>query len=316
MRLLTSIAIACCLIAACQSKDNRANQEAKVRIWGRDLPTPEAEKRAQEQLDPTRLDDPSTRHRIIEMPFEEVVARMGFVEYHGLAKIEVSGRNTISVVEDSVIRQGLHGSFQIVQRDGNGNELRQGIYDNGVYYLSNAGGKMRVEGMVRDRHLIFREEAWQPLRIFLGYYGPRLGLEKVGAAEMNGRTAIEYKLLLQDGPAIVPSPSGDTPKKPKSLKGRLWIDSTTAVPVKADFTGVLDVQAGDAGEPGRISVGLEFTMRMIEGEEIKPKSFVPTITRHPVDLDPLVFLDGGIRTSTIIGGGKRAAPKASEEDDE
>lgn len=315
MRAAAKLLIAIALLApACTSKSKEANQEAKARIWGRDEPPPEVEAKAAEQLDPTVLDaDPAVRDRVLQMRFDEVVARLGIVEYHGLAKIEVErGKQRLVVIEDSIIRQGLHGSFQVIQRDEKGAELRQGIWNNGVFYLSNAGGKMRVEGMTKDRHLILRDEAWQPLRVFSGYFGPRFGLRKAGTGQVAGRSAIKYELVLLDGPEKIESTSGDAAKKPRSLDGTLLIDTERGVPLKGELNGTLEVpplEGAEGSEAGRITVSLQFELKTIEGEEIKPKSFIPTIERHPVDLAPLAFLDGGIRTSTVIGGPKKTRPK-------
>ncbi|MCC7384019.1 MAG: hypothetical protein IT384_19410 [Deltaproteobacteria bacterium] len=294
--------------AACSKSDEAANQAAKRRIWGREEPPPELEARAKEPIDATLLDgDPKARARVLEMKFDEVVARLGFVEYHGLARIEISrGRQSFKVVEDSVIRHGLHGSFQVVQRDGDGNPLREGLFNNGVFYLANAGGKMRIEGMVKDRHLKMREESWEPLRVFTAYYGPRLALKEAGTAEVEHRPGVKYTFGLADGPEIVPDPGGDSPKKPVKIEGSLVVDRDTGVPLKATLTGKLEVPASGDAESGQLEISLDFTLRNIEGAEIKPKKFVPTIARHPTDLEPLAFLDGGTRTSTIIGGPKAA----------
>jgi hypothetical protein len=301
------------LLAACSSPEKAANEAAKRRIWGREDPPKEVEAKAAEPLDPTLLDgDAKVRARIVEMRFDEIVARLQTtLEYRGIARIDVGrGKQRFAIAEDTTIRTGLHGSFQVLQRDGEGAELRQGIYNNGVFYFANGGGKMRVEGIVHDRAFAFREEAWQPLRTFAAYYGPRFGLAHAGTADVDHRGAVKYRVTLAEGPETIPGGPGDTPKKPKTLEGTLWFDAKTAVPLKGDLKGELESEpAGkDGGEPGKVNFSLEFSIRTIEGDEIKPKRFIPTIERHPTDLEPLLFLDGGIRTSTVIGGGRPHKP--------
>ncbi|MFO0723419.1 MAG: hypothetical protein U1E65_06545 [Myxococcota bacterium] len=306
---------------ACTSKESEANQRAKQRIWGRDAPVAEVEAKAKEKIDTDRLSDPTERTRALSMSFEEVVAREGIVEYHGIAHIEVTHGQRMSVVEDSLIRQGLFGSFQLIQRDGEGAELRQGIYNNGVFFLSNGGGKMRVEGMVRDRAKEMREELYEPLRVFSGYFGPRFGLVRQKTTELDLKSAVVYEVALLEGPAVVESKNGDAAKSPKSLKGTIIFDQKTGVPLKVELDGLLEVPGakdkdGKTSEPGRIEVHLESTMKTIEGADLKPEKFIPTITRHATDPEPLGFLDGGTHTSTIIGGRRKAAPPPEPESEE
>jgi hypothetical protein len=248
-----------------------------------------------------------------------------------MAHLKLSKSRSLDVMEESLIQQGLHGGFRVMQLDKDGNPTREAIFHNSVLYIRNGGGQMRVQGMTADQHLVIRDEAWQPLRVFSGYYGERFGLEKQGMTSANGRSAIKYKLVLLPGPDLIKvEGSIDGPKKPKSLRGTLWVDAETSVPIKADFDGELDAPTElpdggvDKGEPGHIELGLQFDLKSIEGREIKPGSYVPTIKRHPTDLEPLGFLDGGTRTSTIIGGPQKGAEKAAkpkgeeegEEDDE
>ena len=322
MRPLLALSLVCLgLSFGCTSKESAANQRAKQRIWGRDEPTSELEAKAKEAIDTERLSDPALKAKVLGMSFEEIVAREGIVEYHGLARIEVSHGQRMTVVEDSTIRQGLFGSFQMIQRDSEGSELRQGIDNNGVFFYSNGGGKMRVEGMVRDRAKQMREELWEPLRVFTGYFGPRLGLSRVRTTEIDLKTAVVYDLVLLEGPAVVPAKNEDAPKAPKSLKGSIAFDQKTGVPLKIELDGLLEVPPPEAskdpkapppGEPGQIEVHLEASLRTIEGADLKPEKFIPTITRHTTDPDPLGFLDGGTHTSTIIGGKKRQPPPEPE----
>jgi hypothetical protein len=94
-------------------------------------------------------------------------------------------------------------------------------------------------------------------------------------------------------------------KKPISLKGNLYIDDGTGVPVKANLKGNLEIppeKEGAGEKPGNLDLTLAFDVKPVEGVEIKPKEFVPEIKRREVDLDPLAFLEGETRTSTVIGG--------------
>jgi hypothetical protein len=292
------------VLGACSNDKPGIDREAK-RLWGRDRLAEEVEKKAKETIDPYVLaENEDLRKRVLTMTFEEVVARIGFIEYKGVAKFDLaSGGNSLSIVEDTAIQHGLHGSFRVLQKDGDGEITREIIYDNAVLFVRNGGGEMRVQGIIKDQHLTVRDEAWQPLRVYTNYYGPRLALKKVGAATAEGRSAARYKFALQPGADLVEVP-GQGAKRPIDLSGDLYVDEQTGVPLKVSLRGTLEVPSKKGDKAGRLELALDFGIHQIEGVEIKPKSFVPTIRRHPVDLEPLAFLDGGVRTSTVIGGKK------------
>ncbi|MCB9655373.1 MAG: hypothetical protein H6729_14735, partial [Deltaproteobacteria bacterium] len=147
---------------------------------------------------------------------------------------------------------------------------------------------------------------WQPLRVYTRYFGESLRLEEAGTEVINERSAVRYRLALGEGAGPVEVAGSDGPKTPVSLSGTLWVDEKTGTPIKSSLEGVLDVPLKDAATPAKLTLGLETSVALIEGVDIKPTEFEPTITRHPVDLDPLSFLKGGTRTSTVIGGGNRA----------
>jgi hypothetical protein len=296
------------VLVACPKKRDDA-QAAKARIFGKDLPTPALEKRAAEPIDARGLaSDPALARRALTMSWEELVARLGVVEYRGVAKLDVArGRPGFAVTEDSLITQGLAGSFRVHQKDAEGRDLREGYYNNGVFFFSNGGGEMRVEGLVRDRATALREEVWSPLATFLRYYGPRAGLAPAGEVAVAGRAGVKYQLVLVEGPAVVDAQDGDAPKSPKKLEGYVVFDADKGAPLEAKLSGELDVAPTGSGEPGKLALSLSMRVSPVEALDLRPKTFVPTIERHPLEPQPLAFLDGGTRTSTVIGGKRPAA---------
>jgi hypothetical protein len=295
-----------CGVAACSNAGRSEKDKQSRRLWGRDRLAQEVEVRAKETIDPYQLEtDEKARRRVLAMDFEEVVARMGFVEYKGIGRFELSSHDkTIEVVEDTTIQHGLHGTFRVLQLDKDGDIAREVIYNNGILFVRNGGGDMRVQGIIKDQHLAVRDEAWQPLRTFTGYFGQRCGLKKVGSATAQGRNAAKYAFHLLPGPDLITLKGTDGAKKPVSLVGDLFVDEQTGIPIKANFKGVLEIPSAKGESSGKLSLQLNYTLKATAGDEIKPKSFVPTIKRHPVDLEPLAFLDGGTQTSTVIGGKK------------
>jgi len=313
--------IAAFLLCGCPAKKDDA-QAAKQRIFGKDAPEPALEKRAKEPLDARGLaSDATLARRAIGMSWEEVVARLGVVEYRGVAKIDVSrGRPGFSVTEQGVITQGLAGSFHVAQRDNDDQPLREAYYNNGIFFFSSGGGQMRVEGLIRDRPRAMREEVWSPLSTFTQYYGARLGLAPGGEVTVGGRAGVKYQLVLVTGPETIEGTDGDAPKSPKVLKGFIVFDAEKGAPIKAEITGELDVPGGEGGkaaaEPGKIALTLQMEVKQVEALDLKPKAFIPGIERHPLEPDPLAFLDGGTRSSTVIGGKKKvAAPVEPEPED-
>lgn len=311
LAIASAAALGC---AACSGSGESAADQANRRLWGRDSITAAAEQRAKEAIDPYVLDtDPVLRQRVLSMDFEELVQRLGHLEYKGVARFDLSaGEQKLGVVEDTTIQHGLHGSFRVLQLDGDGQLTRETIYNNGVFYVRNGGGEMRVQGIIKDQHLTIRDEAWQPLRVYTRYFGERLALTKVGSATTDGRNAARYKLGLGPGAELITVPDIEGAKKPLELSGELFLDEATGAPIKCKLEGLLEIPADKGKALGRLRVSLDFVVKTVPGEELKPKKFIPTIRRHPVDLAPLAFLDGGTRTSTIIGG-KRPPARPPED---
>lgn len=291
-------------VAACST--NPENAKAKRRIWGNEVIPTAVDKNAKQPIPADNLEfDADMRQRVLEMRFDEVIARLGIVKYEGTAKLTIRRKGQeLKVIEESLIEQGLHGGFRVLQKDASGQPIREVVYHGGVLFLRNGPGKMRVQGIVKKQHHTVRDEAWQPLRVFTGYFGPRVGFRKIGPTESGGRAAIAYKLVLVDGPALIRNNDVDTPKKPVRIDGKIVVDAQTAVVLEATVKGKVEVPPKEeGGEAGYIDVDLQSKLQTIEGKEIKPGEYVDTIKRHPTDLDPLAFLKGEIRTSTTIGGG-------------
>jgi hypothetical protein len=291
------------ILCACSSAKTEQDKESK-RLWGRERLKSEVEQRAKDTIDPFGLENEKVRDRVLSMGFDEVVARLGFVEYKGIAKFELqTPARPIDVVEDTTIQHGLHGSFRVLELDPDGDIAREVIYTNGVMFVRNGGGEMRVQGIVKDQHIEVRDEAWQPLRVFTSYYGARLALKKLGSASVGGRSAARYAFQLAPGPELVTVRGIEGAKKPIAVSGELFVDDATTVPIRVkDFKGQLDVPTSKGEAASKLNLSLNYTIKTIEGVELKPKSYIPTIKRHPTDLSPLAFLDGGTRTSTVIGG--------------
>lgn len=293
---------------ACGGCENKPAATDQRLVWGRERLAAELQEKAKEPIDAFALADrPELKNRVLQMRFDEVVSRLGFLEYRGRASFNLrASLNGIEIVEDTTIEHGLHGTYRIIQKDADGAITREMIHNNGLNYLRNGPGKMRLEGYADQSHRDQPEEAWQPLRVFTSYYGPRVGLAPKGTETVAGRSAVRYEFLLLEGSPLISVPGMKGQKKPVSLSGELFVDEQTGVPLKGNLRGKLEIPSTENKAPGSLELEHKFSLKTVAGTEIKPDAFEPTIERHPVDLDPLAFLDGGTRTSTIIGG--RRAP--------
>ncbi|MEL7369986.1 MAG: hypothetical protein AAFN74_13790 [Myxococcota bacterium] len=280
-------------------------REEGVRVWGREKIDDSVKARAQQPIDTGKLDvDTEMRARVLEMPFDEVVTRFGFLKLEAEARFELSRNgHQIPVYENTTIDHGLQGSFRVLQKDKDGDVTREAIFTNGVLYVRNgAKAKMRVQGIINDQHRAIREESWSPLKTFTGYFGPRLGLRQGRTRRINGRATVRYRLQLVDGPELIEVPGMRGKKKPIALSGDLYVDEKTGVPTQAKLQAELQIPGAPDAQPGVLKLFLDMKITAGKAEEIKPESFVPTIAHRPVDLDPLRFLKGDTRTSTVIGG--------------
>ena len=314
MGRITIIVVLLSLGLAC-TKD-RDNQKAKQRLWGRETIPTEVETLAKESLDAALLaDDAKLRARVLGMGMEELYTRFGFFKYEGTAKLELAaGDQQLLIEEKSLIEHGLHGDFRVVQTGPEEKPLREIVYHGGILFVRNGGGELRVQGIVNRQHKTVRDEAWEPLRVYTSYFGERLSLKPTGSATHHGRNALKYQLRLGPGPELVGKDTKDGAKRPVSLEGELWVDAETAAPVKCRLTGVLEVPGKSEPESpptGTLEISLDMSLSSVPGRELKPEKFVPTIRRHPTDLEPLAFLEGETKTSTVIGGPKPTAEPAT-----
>lgn len=310
LRVLIAAVTTAASLSACGGCNDRDDMDREGRrLWGREQLAAEVDEKAKEPIDAYLVGErPDLKNRVLQMRYEEAVARLGFIQYTGEARFDLArNKNHIDLVEKTLIEHGLHGSFRILQKDKSDTVTRELVYNGGVMYARNGPGKMRVQGMVQTRHLELLDEVWQPLRVYTSYFGPRVGLEKKGSATIHGRGAAKYAFVLLEGSEFVEVPGMRGKKRPLSLSGTLFVDEKTGVPLKASLRGQLEIPPPKADQKaGTLKLSLEFDIKPIEGAEIKPKDFVPTIKHRPSDLDPLAFLDGGTRTSTVIGGKKKS----------
>lgn len=349
-----SLALALSGCGACGNESSQAIRDESRRLWGRELLASKIAEQAAEPIEAGALStDRASRDRVLRMSIDEVVGRLGFLVYSGTARfvLERNG-HTVEVEERTLLEHGLGGGWRVLQKDASGTILREKVFSNGIYYVRNGPGQLRAQGVADAPGGLTKDEAFEPLETFTGYFGERLDLERVGTTLAQGRAAVEYRFGLREA-----TPSGDRvderigdPNRPASvfrplrLSGRLLVDTETGAPLGSTLRGELEVEPtedaatspsrapgapardqkgaltspgsdpnatslGGSGAFGRLEVALDFEVKPVEGRAIVPSKHVPEITRREVDLDPLGFLRGETRTSTVIGGQRRSASR-------
>lgn len=283
--------------------------EEGSRLWGHELQAARWTEAAEAPLDPRSLDrDVEARRRVLDMPVEEVVARLGFLRYQGVARFQLERNgHHLDVFEDTTLEHGLGGSWRVVQRDQDGKLLREKVYANGLYYFRNGPGKLRAQGVADRPGTLARAEAFAPLSDFTSWFGDQLRLDRAGTSSHEGRNALEYTFALDGGGGLVADPHHpDRRLRPERLNGRLYVDEATGAPLRAKLRGTLGVEPPPGSRAwGKLEVALDFRIHPGAGRAIDVGEHIPSIAHRPVDLDPLGFLKGKTRTSTVIGGGGR-----------
>lgn len=307
----TALTLALLAAPACGGCDDseEAILSESQRLWGREAEAARFEALAEERLDARALDrDAALRRRVLDMPFREVVARLGFVRSESTARftLERNGHR-IEVDEDTRIESGLHGGWRVVQRDRDGALTRERVYANGLYYVRNGPGALRAQGVADRPGELTLEEAFQPLSAFTGWFGDQLDLQPAEDAVRGDRRALRYRFALGPEGGLVEDPRRPGRRvRPERLAGLLWVDAETAAPLAAELTGTLAVEPPpNSPHWGRLEVALELRITPIPGAPIAPGESVPPIVHRSVELDPLGFLEGETRTSTVIGGPDR-----------
>lgn len=286
--------------------ENDSLEAAGNRLWGADKAAADIEALAREPIDSRGLDvDLEARKKVLEMPLDAVVARLGFVVYEGEARISIERNgHTIDVFEKTRIEHALDGAWRVVQWDEDDAILREKVFTKGMYFSRNGPGKMRLSGVADVPGGVTRNEAFQPLSKLTALFGPRLGLRRDGTALVHERPAIKYVLGLTPGAGLIEPPNHPGKQmRPLKLVGQIMVDAETGAPLGGKLSGQLEIAPPDGGKGwGEMKVALRFDVKPVPGAPLPMPEHIPPIERHEVDLDPLGFLEGRAATSTVIGG--------------
>jgi hypothetical protein len=274
------------------------------RVWGPDLEAARIEARAQEAIPFDVLASAQDRDRILAMSFAEAEARMGPLHVRSQASFHVvRNGHDLRVVESADIWSGPDGSVRVVQKDEDDVVAREGIRLGRQWYVRNGPGALRRADFVQRTELRLEEDAFATLGTLSRMLGPALRLARGPSRATDGRTLVAYEASLGklrqvewDGRVL----------RPAAVRGAVLIDETTRVPVRVNLAirFTIDQPPGSPAdlEDGRLQVQLERRLRPHDPQPFDVDEAVPPLVNPEVDLDPLAFLEGSTKTSTVIGG--------------
>ncbi|MBX2811878.1 MAG: hypothetical protein KTR25_08710 [Myxococcales bacterium] len=293
------------MLPACNTHD--VPPEENQRLWGESLRVNRLALRSKEDLRPEDLQNaPERIRRILNMSIDEVVQRLGPMRYKGVARFSLSkDKERVKVFENTEIYPGRDGGWRVIQKNADDVITRESITVPGREFVRTGPGKLRLRSAGDLSTLAVRKEAFSPLSTFTAWYGRSLILTPKGAGRHNRRTAVVYALQTNpDAPAHF-VPELQVSLQPRALRGQLVLDAATGAPVRAQFSGSLEVIRSDStpdDAPGHLELQFQMNMKSIPDRPIVVDNFVPPIAGRTLDLKPLGFLKKYTRTSTVIGG--------------
>jgi len=268
------------LLAACTDPIDRA---AKERIFSPEDPPPVVAS-AKEAIDAQKLaSDPKLTHRVLDMGPAEATERLGPHRFTAEVTFEwSSGNQKTKLTENRLLESaagGVAGDFH-ARIDNSRDQGLEVIRARGQVFARSKYGKYRLR--LRDRGMAerTRDETAGALRQLDALFQGRLELALDGPTSVDGRPAVRYTLRLAEAAAPAKVAKAETPppvsyarggldedsarrqrfmdqRQPKKLSGELFVDSATAVVVRAHLDGALLVPGDKGVAPAQLHVLLD-----------------------------------------------------------
>jgi|GEM_PF-265040 len=291
------LALSVCTLLACSNEEDKL---AKKRIFSQEDP-PLAVAAAREVLQAGALATKAELvPRILGMGIAETTERLGAHQFTATLRMEWAGnKQKHSLTEERLLLSapgGVLGDFYARLRNGRGQGyevLRVGHQ----VFAKNQYGTYRQR--LRDRGMAerMRQEAFGVLGDMDRLFGQRLQLRSEGKEEIEGRQAHTFQVALAASPRVEkgrrPLPPKLSPRRelsessrlrlgfferrlPETLEGKLWVDASTAVVLRADIRGTLKVPE-EAGADSLVSIYLQARMSHIgQNPQLAiPETFIP-----------------------------------------
>ncbi|MCL2178594.1 MAG: hypothetical protein FWC18_03850 [Cystobacterineae bacterium] len=302
-RMFSPVAPICLLVCslvfwACSSEEDKL---AKQRIFSPESP-PQVVSAAKEALPAGELSNQAQLvERIVHMGVAEATERLGAHRFSAELRLAWAGNNRQQELTEQRLllseAGGVSGNFSASVRNGRGQGYDILRVGHQVFAKSQHGAyrqRLRDRGMAER----MRQESFGVLGEVDGLFQHRMLLQAEGKEVLEGREAHKYLVVLGETPraktgAYVLPPKLE-PKRaldessrlrlsfferrmPEALEGKLWVDASTAVVLKAELKGVLKIPEG-AGEASS-TVNIRVATQVDEiGKSPKlgiPEAFIP-----------------------------------------
>ncbi len=315
------------------------DKAAKKRIFSPEEP-PKAVLAAAEPIDLNMLaSDPALTRRVLGMSAHEAVERIGPHKFTATASFDWSWLGQkVSLSEKRKLEQLSAQEFHLYTENDRDHGLEL-LRTAGQTFAKSRYHKYRERKRDRGQTDKLREDAFQALRSADAILGHRLALSPDGEEHVRGRVARRFIFKLADAahagldenrdlpapqfPSAGPDP--DTKRRldfatlrlPKSVEGRIWIDSETGVPLKSTLTAVVTGPKEIQGESS-LTLSVQTELTVVEKDKLAlavPKDYLPDEDRPDgiaaaVDRFGVQRSDAGTPGSTA---GAQDEPESGEE---
>jgi hypothetical protein len=255
-----------------------------------------------EVIDPYGLEDnDSTREQVLRMSLSEAAERLGSIRLNNHSVLELgTAPESIEIREQTELLYQKDGSYHLLQRHPEGYATREAVFVPGHFWIRNGTGAMRVQRIVNEQPQRLLDDSTRALAELLALFGKTLRLKKMGSHSVDNLSCAQYGIYFRRN-----DEASSANSEPTGLKGSLCVHEETGVLIDIGFEGTVRKQ-DERGTVRPLAVRFEQSLRKTQDAVPIPKDAQPEIQRPPPDPDPLAFMKGQTRTSTVIGGGKRA----------
>jgi len=301
-----------------------ADRAAKARIFSPEEPALEV-RRAQEKLDvAAAATNAETWQRIFRMDAREAAQRLG--SYTARADVTsrwtTGGTSTAPQAEKTTLVALTEGPFHLTLEIDPDSGL-EFVWVGGQAFARSRFGPFRARRVDRAQHDAWRDQGLGAVRALHQLFDGRLKGSVVGTADVAGRRAVKFALLLDDGAAdkpvagvlpptfgkvrranaetgestLVDGPDLDTTRRlafdrlrvPKSVQGELLVDEASAVIVGLTATAAFDIPASSGDPAAKLVLDVKHSVRATPTAQVAaPKDVVTPKMPHVVK-DPLGF---------------------------
>ncbi|MGI5861215.1 MAG: hypothetical protein ACOX6T_04050 [Myxococcales bacterium] len=270
--VLLAAGLATLAAAGCSDPEDRA---AKRRIFSPEEP-PKPVLAASEPIDAAALGrDPALGRRVLTMSAAEALERIGAHRFVATASFDwVYGSDKVALSEKRQVEQVGSTDFAIhtENSEDNGFDI---IHLGTRTFARRKFHPFRERKRDRGQAAKLRDEVYGLLSSAVSLTGERLGLVPDGTDSVAGRRAQRYLFTLLDKKVELPAKSSakvppvvfqnggpDAATKlrldfanlrsPKSVEGRLWVDTETGVPLKSELAAVIAAPSAlDSADKGQ-----------------------------------------------------------------